>query len=254
MSPEVAPPSPLRDSRDRCRIDAVFPSHVGTLASSCPVGPDGAYLPIGQACVAVRASSSALRRESEVATLYAVTHILGRSPESQVPDIDASMTARTSIAGVHHEEISGVPVSHNPDHASGAHGFPLKPSPNCGAAASRCQSDALIRRGLGRGHKLSPAAAPRTGAPDGTARGISPRAPSGPRGARLAPGGAPVARGGAGLSARENDAAGCTLGHVVPLSQVRPRPRVVSATAGALLYGQCSSGTAHAADRSGGVN
>lgn len=236
MSLEVAPVIPLRDSRDGRRADAVFPSYVSAPTSGPPVRPDGAHLTFGEACIAIRASPTTLRWGDKAAPPHPVPHVLSVCAEPEVAHVDTSMTSGSAIARVEHIEGSGIAVGENPHGPSGQHVYPPQASTDDETPFLCPQKKAFIGCGLRSFHKFGGTLGPRVAIARCAPIGIRTAAKSPPLATCLAPEGASMTRRGAGLSARKNDAAGCTLGHVGPLSRVRPRPGVVSATAGAFSY------------------
>jgi hypothetical protein len=253
MSPEVAPADPLRDSGDVCRADAVFPSHVGALASSRSFGSNGAYLSLGQARVAVYASPTALRWRCESTSLHSIVHILGSGSEAQVLDIDAPMPAGTTIARVQHVKGSRITVSQHPDGSRSCHVLAAKVRRESDLLSARGEDDAFSGRRSRGCHQFGGAPGTRVAASLRAPIGIRASAKSRPLATYFAPGGSAFTPGATRLFVRENDAAGCTLGHVAPLTQVRPRPGVVSATAGAFSY-QSIRGIDPPLNHDGGVN
>lgn len=234
---------------------AVLPGNIPLLRAIGTLLANLANLGLGQLGSALRlASGTILRRDFETPSGSPVPHILGVIAKAEVLNVHASMTSRPAIAAVQYEEVSGVAVGHDPDRAGRTYVLPPESNGNNGVRALRGQKDAFIGRGSSCCREFGGAADVPLNDSPGPPRRVRASVRSRPSIACLAPRGAPKALGGTRFPARENDAAGCTLGHVAPLGQVRPRPRVVSATAGALLYGQCSSRTARAADRSGSVN
>lgn len=233
---------------------AVLPGNIPLCRAIGTLLANLANLSLGQFRRAALLASGAIFRSLDTPASNLVPHVLGMIAKAEMSNVHASMTSRPAIAAMQYEEVSRIAVGHSPDRTTRAYVLPSESNGNNGVRALRGQKDAFIGRGSSCCREFGGAADVPLNDSPGAPRRVRASVRSRPSIACLAPWGAPNALSGTRFAARENDAAGCTLGHVAPLGQVRPRPRVVSATAGALLYGQCSSGTARAADRSGGVN
>lgn len=163
----------------------------------------------------------------------------------QVVDVHTSMSAGTFIACVQDQISARVAIRHFPDHPSCRGGF--SSPPHCGPLAASSNEDAILSGRAGGGLEFSQSLVPR-GSDDYAPVSMSDEAlkvevaePSSDMTSN-----APV-------SDFVHRRTGGSLFHVAPLTQVRPCPGVVSATAGAFSY-QSIQGIDLPLNRDRGVN